>query len=198
LTPWYILIAFILGVIYGLFGTLPLNIVENVIEGSLLLMVFIVGFEAAKMLKKSGFLTILRAGLRLTVATIIGSAMGGFFAALILGLEPRLGLAIALGMGWYSMAGPLLMEAVDVETGVLGFLANFLREILTFLFYPYLAKKFSAKASITVAGATSMDTTLPVIIYSGGSKIATIALVHGFLTTLLAPLLIELALLLPP
>ncbi len=128
--------------------------------------------------------------LRLVASTIIGSSLGGaIVGALIEGsLKPH--LAVALGMGWYTFTGPFL-SITNSYWGLLGFTSNILREAATFIVYPLLAKYFSIEA-ISIGGATTMDTTLPVIARYGGGEAALIALVHGFILTLLIPILVPL------
>lgn len=132
----------------------------------------------------------LKLALMLAASTVIGSALGGIIVgALIKGsLKPY--LAVALGMGWYTFTGPFL-SITNNYWGLLGFTSNVLREAATFIIYPLLAKKFSIEA-ISIGGATTMDTTLPVIARYGGEKAALTALVHGFILTLLIPILIPL------
>ncbi|MEM1750753.1 MAG: lysine exporter LysO family protein [Desulfurococcaceae archaeon] len=132
----------------------------------------------------------LKLALMLAASTVIGSALGGIIVgALIEGsLKPY--LAVALGMGWYTFTGPFL-SITNSYWGLLGFTSNVLREAATFIIYPLLAKKFSIEA-ISIGGATTMDTTLPVIARYGGEKAALTALVHGFILTLLIPILIPL------
>ncbi|MEM2579412.1 MAG: lysine exporter LysO family protein, partial [Desulfurococcaceae archaeon] len=127
----------------------------------------------------------LKLALMLAASTVIGSALGGIIVgALIEGsLKPY--LAVALGMGWYTFTGPFL-SITNSYWGLLGFTSNVLREAATFIIYPLLAKKFSIEA-ISIGGATTMDTTLPVIARYGGEKAALTALVHGFILTLLIP-----------
>jgi uncharacterized membrane protein YbjE (DUF340 family) len=72
-----------------------------------------------------------------------------------------------------------------------GFLSNFLREQLAFVFLPnFLKGKFSPIGAIAVGGATSMDVTLPlyVEIFNGG-EYAISAMINGFILTLIIPII---------
>jgi uncharacterized membrane protein YbjE (DUF340 family) len=65
-----------------------------------------------------------------------------------------------------------------------------IREIITLMLAPLMVVFFSKLGPITAAGATSMDTTLPIITTVSGKDFAIIALVHGIILTMLVPLLV--------
>ncbi len=56
--------------------------------------------------------------------------------------------------GWYSLAGAIFGRLVGAEMGSVAFLSNLMREIFSYLIIP----------SIAPAGATSEDTTLPMML----------------------------------
>jgi uncharacterized membrane protein YbjE (DUF340 family) len=64
------------------------------------------------------------------------------------------------------------------------------REFITLIGTPLLARYFGRLAPIASGGATSMDTTLPVITRSVGTDYAVISVVNGVVLTALVPLLI--------
>lgn len=176
-----------------LFGFLNESIVEVSFALNALLysLIFIIGALVVLEVRSIEVIALsLKSALMLVASTVIGSALGGIaVGALIEGsLKPY--LAVALGMGWYTFTGPFL-SITDNYWGLLGFTSNVLREAATFIIYPLLAKKFSIEA-ISIGGATTMDTTLPVIARYGGEKAALAALVHGFILTLIIPILVPL------
>jgi uncharacterized membrane protein YbjE (DUF340 family) len=72
------------------------------------------------------------------------------------------------------------------QLGTLGFAANFLRELLTITTIPLMVN-LDKYAPIASGGATTMDTTLPVIMrYCGGDMLIT-AFSNGLILTLIAP-----------
>ena len=73
-----------------------------------------------------------------------------------------------------------------VEFGALGFIVNFSRELLTILTIS-LSVKIDKYAPIALGGATTMDTTLPVIVRYCGSNMLITAFSSGFALSLLAP-----------
>jgi uncharacterized membrane protein YbjE (DUF340 family) len=128
-------------------------------------------------------------GLKLILATITGSLVGGVVTYFLLG-EPalRYSLAISAGMGWYSFTGTYL-AGIDPYLGFLGYLSNVLREVYAYVTYPLLGKKLRY-SSISLGGATTMDTTLPVITSVGGPEAGVLAFVHGAFLTLLIPIIV--------
>lgn len=124
----------------------------------------------------------------------LGSLAGGWVAGRLAGEPPALALAVAAAFGWYSMAGVLVAQLWGPAAGALAFLANVLRELLTVVAVPFLARLAGRRAWLAVlpGGATTMDTTLPVIAAAARDAGTTaLAFVHGLILTLLAPALIS-------
>ena len=71
-------------------------------------------------------------------------------------------------------------------------LANITREIITLLFTPVIFKFFGSIAPISSGGATSMDTTLPIITKYVGKDYALISIFHGTILTILVPVIVSL------
>jgi uncharacterized membrane protein YbjE (DUF340 family) len=71
-------------------------------------------------------------------------------------------------------------------------LANILREIITLLFAPVMVKYFGKLAPIAAGGATTMDTTLPIIIRTSGKEFSVVSIYHGFVMDLSVPFLVTL------
>lgn len=188
---YFVLVSLVLGMVVGKITTFDFG---NFYELMLYLLIFIIGVDIGKSkglreeLRKLGKMALL-----LPVATIIGSLIGGFLASMLLGVSLKWGLGIAAGFGWYSLTGPLL-AAYSPIYGVVGFLANLTREILTIIFYPVAIKRIPKEVGIVMGGATTMDTTLPIIAKFGGTEITLLAFVHGFILTAIAPFLIPLIL----
>ena len=105
-----------------------------------------------------------------------------------MGVPFRDALLVSAGMGWYSLSSVLLSAAVGTETGTLAFLANALRELLTILGIPLLAR-FCHLPLVVVGGATSMDSTMPILLQCAGRPAAILGFVNGFLLSLEIPLL---------
>lgn len=100
-------------------------------------------------------------------------------------------LAIGSGFGYYSLSSIYIAELRNESLGVIALLSNVMREIITLLFTPWMVKYFGKIAPICSGGATSMDTTLPIISKYSGNDYAIISLYHGTLLTILVPFLVS-------
>lgn len=99
-------------------------------------------------------------------------------------------LAVGSGFGYYSLSSIIISEIRSETLGVTALLSNISREIFTLLFAPLLVKFFGRLAPIASGGATSMDTTLPVISKYSGREYAVLAVFSGILLTVLVPFII--------
>jgi uncharacterized membrane protein YbjE (DUF340 family) len=189
----YILAALFLGVaagyLNGNFGSSTVNVLmsDHVFLGSLLLLLFVMGFifgadkETVTKLRKAG-LKIFAVPLSIGAGSIVGGVVGG----LVLGVDLSVSAAVSSGFGWYTLAGPLVGQLFGAEFGALGFVTNFLRELLTIVTVS-LTVKVDKYAPVAFGGATAMDTTLPVIVRYCGSEMLITAFASGFSLSLIAP-----------
>ena len=158
----------------------------------LYIMLFFIGMEMAqkrkellKDFREVGFLSI-----ALPMVTVIGSMIGGMaMGFLIPDLTSYSGMVVTSGCGWYSLTGPYLAK-FNPQYGLLGFLANFMREITMLLFYPLLIRWIDPIAAITMGGATTMDSTLPLVRNLAGPRAGVVAFAHGFIVSLIVPFLL--------
>ncbi|MBF8982561.1 lysine exporter LysO family protein [Lutibacter sp. B2] len=162
------------------FATIALNII-----------IFLVGIDVGlnkgifKDLKKHGnFLLLIPASI------IIGSLVGGLLTGWIFHIPANISLAIASGFGWYSLSGILLTNLHSAEIGTIAFLTNVFRELITVVSIPIIAKYLNAYSTIAPAGATSMDSTLPIISKYTSPEIVVIAFFNGALLSALVPILV--------
>lgn len=131
--------------------------------------------------------------LLLPLSSLVGTYLGALFIPLFCHYSIKQAFALVSGFGWYSLSGVMISSLGDPHLGAVSFLSNLLRETLSFILIPLLATlspiSFSA---ISVAGATSMDVTLPLLKKSLGERVVPLAIAHGVIMTLLAPLFIPL------
>jgi uncharacterized membrane protein YbjE (DUF340 family) len=78
--------------------------------------------------------------------------------------------------------------------GAVTLLANILRELLTLVLAPMMARYFGSLGPVVAGGATAMDTTLPVIVKFSGREYTLLAVFSGMILTFLVPVLIGLLL----
>ena len=135
----------------------------------------------------------------LPIATILGSWLGAMTAYLAIssGVCPLLEtrnitdcMAINSGFAYYSLSSIFITEYRGAELGTIALLANVIRELITLLLTPLIAKRFGPLAPISSGGATTMDTTLPIIIQTVGQRYTALSIYHGFLTDFSVPFLV--------
>lgn len=122
----------------------------------------------------------------------VGSVVGAVCGGVIVGLPINESSAVGAGFGWYSLSGVLIAQIYSAETGTLAFLTNVLRELLAFIFVPLAYRYLNKYSVIALGGATSMDTTLPLISRVAGSEMAVIAFLSGVTLTAAVPILVPL------
>lgn len=129
----------------------------------------------------------------LPVMTILGTLAGSAAVSLILAHRSLTDcLAVGAGFGYYSLSSIFITEYKGAELGTIALLANICREILTLLAAPLLALWFGKLAPISVGGATSMDTTLPIITRTVGQQFVVVSIFHGFVVDFSVPFLVTL------
>lgn len=125
------------------------------------------------------------------IATILGSFAGSLVAWCLLQYrEVTDCLAVGSGFGYYSISSIFITQYKGAELGTVALLANIYREMITLLFAPLLAKVFGPLAPISSGGATTMDTTLPIIVNTCGSQFTVVSLFHGFVVDFSVPFLV--------
>lgn len=134
-------------------------------------------------------------GLLLPAAVVLGSLLGAGTVAVLLGIAHiREGLAVGAGFGYYSLSSILITQLHGEELGVIALLSNVFREVITLALAPVMYKYWGRLAPIACGGATSMDTTLPVIHRLVGTRLSLLAVVNGIVLSLLVPVLVPLLL----
>ena len=127
------------------------------------------------------------------IITITGTWIGALLTALLITDRSIADwLAVSSGFGYYSLSSMLITEMRDVELGTIALMYNVLREVTTLLFAPLLLRLFGPLAPISLGGATTADTTLPVISRISGTQFVPIAIFHGLVFDLSVPFLVPL------
>lgn len=125
---------------------------------------------------------------------MLGSVAGGVLCALLLHMPWNYGAAIAGGMGWYSLAGATIGRLAGAEMGSVAFLSNLMREIFSYLIIPCIALKLNYYTSIAPAGATSEDTTLPMMLKYTNEETVVLSVLNGMICSLFVPVIISICL----
>ncbi len=127
----------------------------------------------------------------LPVMTVVGTFFGVIAASVLIKHRPLSELmAVSAGFGYYSLSSVLITQYKGVELGTIALLANIIREVLTLLLAPWMVRYFGKLAPISAGGATTMDTTFPVIVKNSGKEFSVLSIYHGFITDLSVPFLV--------
>lgn len=184
-----VLIGLGLGYLFNSFINFDISLIINL---GLYLLLFFIGIDIGtnknilndlkRLNKKTLFLPFI---------TMIASLLGGAVASFILPLSLGESVAVSSGMGWYSFSA-IELSKVSVELGGIAFLANIFRELLAIFMIPFIAKKIGAFESVSIAGATAMDSVLPVINKSNTAEISIVAFYSGLVISIAVPILVPL------
>ena len=184
---------FVLGIIVGLCDVIPDSFVNSDVSYyALCCLMFCVGISIGcdtSVLKS--FKEVNPRLMMLPIMTILGTLAGCAAVSILLGHRQLTDcLAIGSGFGYYSLSSIFITQYRGEELGTIALLANISREILTLLCAPLLAKYFGRLAPISVGGATTMDTTLPIITRYSGESFIIVSIFHGFCVDFSVPFLV--------
>ena len=188
-----IILFFIFGIVVGHYEWIPFSLTDSNVSFYILCgLMYLVGLGIGNDSKTiKGFRTINYRLLLLPLATIIGTLLGCFIVSLFLPHRTASTcMAIGSGFGYYSLSSIFITEYKGAELGTIALLSNIIREIIALLLAPSLVKYFGKLAPISVGGATTMDTTLPIITQYSGKEFAIASIYHGFIVDLSVPFLV--------
>lgn len=184
---------FVLGIIVSLLGVFPMELLEYDLSFyALCTLMFCVGIsvgndpntlESFRQLNPRYYL--------LPVMTIAGTLAGCIIVSLILNHRSAADcMAVGSGFGYYSLSSIIITEYKGAELGTIALLSNIMREIIALLGAPLFARWFGRLAPISVGGATTMDTTLPIITRSSGKEYVVVSIFHGCVVDFSVPFLV--------
>lgn len=188
--------AVIGGIVLSQYSLLPVIVTQysdNLTTYMLYLLLLLIGYDIGR--DKNTLSKLFSSDKKLffiPLGTVIGTLIGGLSSAFVIGLSISDSLAISAGFGWYSLSAVIIADVRGGDLGSVAFLSNVFREIISIILIPLLVKYLGPYASIPAGGATTMDTTLPLIEKYAGSSAAFVAFVHGFVLSLLVPFLVPL------
>ena len=187
---------FVLGTLCGVSHLIPIDIVmdSRISFYALCALMFSVGLSVGndpQTLKN--FRSLNPRLVFLPIMTILGTLAGSAAVSLILTHRSLTDcLAVGSGFGYYSLSSIFITEYKGAELGTIALLANISREILTLLAAPLLVRWFGNLAPISAGGATTMDTTLPIITRTAGQQFVVVSKFHGFVVDFSVPFLVTL------
>ncbi|AOY77008.1 lysine exporter LysO family protein [Clostridium formicaceticum] len=187
-----IMLSVVLGILLGIW-IFPQGIevyMGTMIDIGLCLLLFFVGMDIGKQgdlfnkIKKIGF-KVLWVPFMIAVGSITGTILGG----ILLRIPMNEAAAIGAGFGWYSLSA-IELSKHSAELGALAFITNVSREVIAIISIPFIARYIGKLEAIAPAGATAMDTTLPIIAKSTDGNTAMISFLTGVVLSSLVPILV--------
>ena len=183
---------FAAGIIIARFTFLPEVLDIDFSEYALYLLMFLVGISVGS--DKGSWRVISKVGLKIFLvpaSVIAGSLIGVFLVSFSINdLSIKECLAIGSGFGYYSLSSVIIDNLCGEIPGVIALLSNISREIITLVLAPFFARYFGKLAPIASGGATSMDTTLPIIARYSGKEFVLISIFSGTVLTIIVPFLV--------
>ena len=184
---------FVIGILAGVYAVIPGEYITPSLEmGTLYVLIFLVGVGMGSDTKfLQNILHLGRKDLLVPVSVVIGSILGGVLVSLLLSdVDIIGGAAVGAGFGYYSLSSVMISQLRGDELGTIALVANIIREVTTILAAPIMVRFLGPLSSIACGGATTMDTTLPVIIKYSGKEYAMTSVINGILLTCLVPVLV--------
>ena len=185
-------LMFSLGVLAGFIYPELLLTKTDISAIILFLLMFFVGLnlgsskELVDILKKTDFQILV-----IPLITIAGTFIGMLvFSFLQDNYSLKELLAVGSGFGYYSLSSMIISKISGEMLAVVALLSNIFREIISIILTPMMVKYMGGYSPIVSAGATSMDTALPIIAKFSGSPYILSAVFNGIVLTLLVPLLV--------
>ncbi len=126
----------------------------------------------------------------LPLATAVGTLGGAACAAAFVPWSVGDTLAVGAGFGYYSLSSIFIADLRGPELATIALLCNILRELFTLLAAPLVARWFGPLAAVSIGGATTFDTTLPIITRAAGAPYVVVAIFHGCMLDFSVPFLV--------
>lgn len=197
-----ILVCVIVGMVFGYLVIKPMfegrmddfvNFASRGIQIGLCVLIFLVGMDLGfvghifKSMKEAGIRVLI-----IPIVILFGSLVGGVISGTVLGFSIKESLAIAGGLGWYSLAPGIIMEAGYITASAVSFLHNVFRETFTILLVPTIAKRLGYVETIAMAASPAMDVCLPIIERSTAPHVAVYSFISGAFLSIMVPIVVSL------
>ncbi len=176
-----IVCCFVAGVVCGRRNLLPDGLVDD--DVSLILLYALMSCVGLSLGSDRRLREILRTMRPRTLLYPLGTTAGTFLASALVALalaEPLSQcMAVGAGFAYYSLSSILISQNIGSELGTVALISNVMREILTLLLVPVMARFVPPPAVIAMGGATTMDTTLPLIARTLGPQWVFVSITHA-------------------
>ncbi|MGQ9623176.1 MAG: lysine exporter LysO family protein [Candidatus Caldatribacteriaceae bacterium] len=191
-----IFVSLFSGFLCGFLHLLPASFswyLDSMVDGALLVLVFGVGMELAS--NDEAFRETKRIGFEIFLLPLVamrGSLLRALGVAVFSSLRVTESLSVASGFGWYSLSGVLLARLGNPSLGLLAFMTNVFREIITLFGVGWVYRVLGGWAAVALGGATSMDTTLGLLSRISEGRLVPLGVTSGVVHSLFVPICIAL------
>lgn len=156
----------------------------------LLVLIALVGIDLAQLRLDASWRS--PYALAIPLLVVAGSLLGACGAAWLTGEALNVSLALSSGFGGFTLSSVMIGNALGQDYGTVALMTDLLRELLAIAILLYLMGTRHPFAAVGSAGATALDSTLPIVKQACATEIVPLALVSGFVLTVLAPVLMAL------
>lgn len=184
-----ILFFFCSGVLLARLGLIPTYLLEHdCTVYALWLLMLLVGISIGSDRRLGEILRTLRPRvLLLPLATTVGTFAGTALVSLVLTYSVSECMAVGAGFAYYSLSSIFISQYKGPELGTIALISNIARELITLLLTPLLARHLGPLIPISCGGASTMDTTLPVITRYCGKEWIFVSIVHAMILDFSVP-----------
>ena len=184
-----ILFFFCSGVLLARLGLIPTYLLEHDFTVyALWLLMLLVGISIGSDRRLGEILRTLRPRvLLLPLATTVGTFAGTALVSLFLTYSVSECMAVGAGFAYYSLSSIFISQYKGPELGTIALISNIARELITLLLTPLLARYLGPLIPISCGGASTMDTTLPVITRYCGKEWIFVSIVHAMILDFSVP-----------
>lgn len=189
-----VLACFLLGIIIGHIELVPKGLIyEGLATCIVYFMLFTVGmtiginsqaWQVIRSLKGK----ILLVPLGILVGTLLGAVISWF---ILQNIFLRDVIAVASGLGYYSLSSMLVTQFTTPDLGALTLLVNIAREIIAMTFAPLFIRLVGGLGPLSVAAASS-ELCIPIIARTSGELNTILAIFSGAVLTICVPIIITL------
>ena len=188
-TSLLVVAFFCVGIVCGQLGLVPAFLLgDNLTLGLLFTLMTCVGISVGSDKRLGEILRTLKPRVLLyPLGTTLGTFCACALCSLVLAWPLSHSLAVGAGFAYYSLSSILINQALGTEPGTVALICNLSREILTLLLAPLAARFLCPQAVISLGGATTMDSTLPILAQTLGSQWVFVALLHAIVLDFSVP-----------
>ena len=184
-----ILFFFCTGVLLARLGLIPTYLLEHdCTVYALWLLMLLVGISIGSDRRLGEILRTLKPRvLLLPLATTTGTFAGTALVSLFLSYSVSECMAVGAGFAYYSLSSIFISQYKGAELGTIALISNIARELITLLLTPLLARHLGPLIPSSCGGASTMDTTLPVITRYCGKEWIFVSIVHAMILDFSVP-----------